>query len=194
MLDRRAIPAVHGVVCLASPRKPHLTSLLLVRNDELFRLSNVRLVSQQFLTRKQWRCEGAKQLDIRRDTKMRSTVPDDVAPVVTHSLNLRSNTRQRYLAILTDIKLYFAMSAYAIGSDFDDVLRVLSVVKHALQVILGWPVDLYREGVNRPRDETSESMRQQVVDRESMTPRGVQFINLGGQVHLEIAMQNDNKR
>lgn len=69
---------------------------LLLRCDEILWFTDVRLVAKQTFTWLEQRTVVAEDLDVRRDTKMRSTVPDDITTVVADALHLaHENNRMR---------------------------------------------------------------------------------------------------
>lgn len=90
MLDRGAIPAVDDIERSSSLTDLRLPGTLLERGDKA-RIADVRLVTQQALTRSKGRRVLAEQTDIGSHAKMRPGVPDDVPAVVAHRLNLSAS-------------------------------------------------------------------------------------------------------
>jgi hypothetical protein len=71
-----------------TPGETFLASLLLVRRDHMLGQADVRLIAEESLSVVQRRSVAPEQLNIRRDSDVRTAVPDDVASVVTDALNL----------------------------------------------------------------------------------------------------------
>lgn len=92
MLDRRTIPGVDVVEVPATTHEALLAALLLVRHDDLVAQAHVGLIAQKTLSVVQRRSVATEQLDIRRDSDVRTAVPDDVASMVADALNLLKET------------------------------------------------------------------------------------------------------
>jgi hypothetical protein len=94
VLDGSSVPGMRVIERLASLRQNILPPHLLHRHDELIGLAYVRLVSEQLLTVIQRRRVLAEEADIRGHSEVRSTEPDQVPSMITHSLHLIAKYNQ----------------------------------------------------------------------------------------------------
>lgn len=95
MLNRGTVPGVDVVEVPATSSETLFSTLLLQRRDQVLRLSDVRLVTQQSLSRIEQRAVLTEQLDVGSHTQVRTTEPDDVTAVVTNALHLSIRQNQR---------------------------------------------------------------------------------------------------
>jgi len=122
MLDGDTIPAVYGVECSFSLTQR--ASLHFVRCNEQW-VAHICFVPQQSLSSCQRRSVLAEQTHIMRDTNMWSTVPHEIATVVTHGLHL---SKQRKGVDISKVRTCAHQCAPVRLYAYDDLQHVSSVL------------------------------------------------------------------
>ena len=151
MLDCGTVPRMDVVEVPLSIRQARHASGLLEWRNQILAFPDIGLVAQQTLSIIQRRAVLTEQLDVRGNPDVGTTVPDQVASVVAHALNLRKIT-YKHTILCDEIVVHRKLSMFALlsmfGANLDHMTGVFAVVEVLLCVSALWTVDDDREGIN----------------------------------------------